>query len=198
MNGIKTSFIYFFVTLAGYALILYLFPKLEIWIPSYIYHVLMIVFPLALILFGWENRSSLGLVNGRWKFGVIASVMVIALSFFLNWIFYRHFSFPTINHIFFATVIWGPIAEELFFRGYLQPKFKPVTGKWLGLTITALLFGISHLPRIFLREAAPLILLPEAFALGIVFGFIRDKTGSTYYGMVCHMAYNLIVSVIFF
>ncbi len=195
LSNLIIAIIFFLVTLGGYALILYFFPGLDLWKPSYVYHVIILVFPLALIAFHRESRESLGLKWGRWKFGIPAALIVILISFLIYWLPARHFTVPTIDHVLFSTIIWGPIAEEVLFRGYMQPKMETWTGRWPGLVITSLLFGISHLPKIYLRQAAPQILVPEAFLLGMVFGFIRDRTGSIYYGMLCHMAYNLIVTV---
>jgi membrane protease YdiL (CAAX protease family) len=85
------------------------------------------------------------------------------------------------------------MAEELSLRGYIQPKLEARCGKWPGLVLTALLFSVLHLPKIFLRQASPPVLLVVAFIFGIVFGFIRDKTNSIYYPVLCHGAINLIV-----
>jgi len=193
---LKIAIIFYIVTLGIYALILYLFPDLAIWIPSYVYHVVILGFPLALIIYRRESIQSLGLRWGKWKIGVPATLAVIVISFLVWWFLNRQFTAPTLNHILFSTIIWGPAAEEILFRGYLQPKLEADTGKWKGLVIASLLFGMAHLPRIFLRQAAPPTLVPEAFILGFVFGIIRDRTGSIYYLMLCHMAYNLIVTVI--
>jgi membrane protease YdiL (CAAX protease family) len=122
--------------------------------------------------------------------------VVIAIAILVYWLVYRRFNAPALDHILIATVVWGPIAEEILFRSYLQPKLEAICGRWPGLVITSILFGISHLPRIYLRQAAAPVLVPEAIALGMVFGFVKDRTGSVYYGMLCHMAYNLIATVV--
>jgi membrane protease YdiL (CAAX protease family) len=193
----KVAILFFVFTLGCYALTLFLLPELGLWIPSYAYHIVILAFPLILIAFHRESTRSLGLMWGRWKIGVLAAVVVILISFLVYWIPARRFFPPTIDHILFSTVIWGPIAEEILFRSYLQPKLEALLRKWPGLIITSVLFGIAHLPKIYLRGAAPPPLVPEAFVLGFVFGIIRDRTGSVYYGMLCHMAYNLIVTVVY-
>ncbi len=195
-NRTKVAIIFFVLTLAGYALTLYLWPQLELWVASYIYHIVILGFPLVLIPLGWESRRSLGLIWGKWKLGILSAFIVISISFLVYWLLNRHFTAPTIDHVLFSTVIWGPVAEEILFRGYLQPKLERSAGKWVGLVITSILFGIAHLPKIYLRQASTPPLVPEAFLLGFVFGIIRDRTGSIYYGMLCHMAYNLIVTVV--
>jgi membrane protease YdiL (CAAX protease family) len=104
----------------------------------------------------------------------------------------RQFVLPTLSHQLISVVSWVAVAEELTLRGYLQPKLEARCGKWPGLVLTAILFSVLHLPKIFLRQASAPILLVVAFVLGIVFGFIRDKTDSIYYPVFCHVTVNLI------
>jgi membrane protease YdiL (CAAX protease family) len=182
------------ITLAAYAVVLYYFPQLDLWIPSYIFHVIILVFPMVLVANHQESLHSLGLVPGKWKSGILSAIAVYALALLIYWFFYQSFNLPTVNHQLIAAVVWGPVAEELFFRGYMQPKLEEGEGKWTGLILSALLFGISHAPRIFLRQAAPVWLIPEAFVIGVVFGIIRDRTGSIFYTSLAHAGYNLIVS----
>jgi membrane protease YdiL (CAAX protease family) len=196
VNNLKIAAIFYTVTLGVYALVLYLFPNIPLWIPSYVYHVFILFFPLALIIFHGESSRTLGLIWGKWKLGIPAALAVIVISFLVWWFLNSRFTVPRIDQILFSTIIWGPTAEEFLFRGYLQPKLEARTGKWGGLVIASLLFGIAHLPKIFLRQAATPPLVPEAFILGFAFGLIRDRTGSLYYGMLCHMAYNLIVTLV--
>ncbi len=112
------------VTLAGYALVLYTLPDLPLWIPSYVYHIVILAFPLVLVAYGRESAGSLGLKWGRWKFGIPAALVVIAISFLIWWFINRRFFTPAIDHVLLATVIWGPAAEEILFRGFLQPKLE--------------------------------------------------------------------------
>lgn len=196
MRNFKVAILFFIATLALYALVLYVFPDLQLWIPSYAYHVIILAFPLALIVWKREDTDSLGLIWGKWKLGIPAALALIIISFLVWWFLNRRFVMPSIDHVFLTSVTWAPAAEELLFRGYLQPALENKTGKWPGLIITSLLFGIAHLPKIYLRQAATLYLVPEAFILGFIFGIMRDHTDSIYYGTFCHMAYNLIVTII--
>lgn len=70
------------------------------------------------------------------------------------------------------------IAEEIFFRGLLQPA--------LGLIAASLLFGAMHLPAN--RRMAPWTAL--AVLMGFVFGFIYDETGSLLTVIVAHVTIN--------
>lgn len=81
----------------------------------------------------------------------------------------------------------GPgFAEEFLFRGYTQTRLVQRWGRWIGITITALLFGIMHMD-----------LLQGTFVIGFGFyvGYLVEKCGSIRPGMVCH-AFNNSVQVI--
>lgn len=72
-------------------------------------------------------------------------------------------------------------AEEFLFRGYIQTRLVQRWGRWIGISITALLFGIMHMD-----------LLQGTFALGFGFyiGYLVEKAGSIRPGMVCHAVNN--------
>lgn len=81
----------------------------------------------------------------------------------------------------------GPgLAEEFLFRGYTQTRLVLRWGRWAGIAITALLFGIMHMD-----------LLQGTFVVGFGFyvGYLVEKCGSIRPGMVCH-AFNNSVQVI--
>ncbi len=192
-NNLRVALIWFAVTLAVYALILWLLPNVQAWAISYGYHFVLLAFPLALLFVKWESVQSLGLVKGRWKFGLIASLATIAVIFVVYWLQNQQIVIPTLSHQLVSGISWAAVAEEISLRGYIQPKLETRIGKWPGLLITALLFSILHLPKIFISQLADPTLLIDAFILGIVFGFIRNKTNSIYYSILCHVCGNLII-----
>jgi membrane protease YdiL (CAAX protease family) len=72
--------------------------------------------------------------------------------------------------------------QEFFFRGWLQPRLQAVTGKWVGLGITALAFALWHFaPQL---EGTPTTTLPLGSLLGLgsivlaglLFGYVFQKT----------------------
>lgn len=80
-----------------------------------------------------------------------------------------------------AIVGIGPgIAEECLFRGYIQTRLVQRWGRWVGIPITALLFGIMHMD---------LIQGTFAVGFGVYIGYLMEKSGSIRPGMVCH-AFN--------
>ena len=86
----------------------------------------------------------------------------------------------------FGAVTFGPLFEEMIFRGFLQPLF----GKWFGaipgIFATSLLFAIPHGPQ-YGWHWQHLIVITAA---GSIFGFIRWKAESTTASTIAHSTYN--------
>jgi membrane protease YdiL (CAAX protease family) len=83
-------------------------------------------------------------------------------------------------------VTWGPLAEELAFRGFLQPLLEKSFGAFLGIIGAAIPFGLLHFweygnswRHAFLIAAA-----------GAAFGWMRHATNSTRASTLMHAAYN--------
>lgn len=79
-------------------------------------------------------------------------------------------------------VIMAPIGEELIFRGVTLRAARKAMPFWLANLFQALLFGIFHMNVI---QGA------YAFALGILLGYICEKSGSIYYSIFLHFLFNL-------
>jgi membrane protease YdiL (CAAX protease family) len=80
----------------------------------------------------------------------------------------------------------GPMAEELLFRGFLQPVLVSAMGVFPGILLTSFLFGGLHLMQnAFIWQSGLLIML-----VGFVLGTVRHLSGSTRASTIVHMAYN--------
>jgi len=90
---------------------------------------------------------------------------------------------------FLVFVIALPIGEEMFFRGYMYPAFE----KHYNLIIAA--FITSVFSSIFLSGSISFFLL---FIAGLVFAFLYQRTEAIFCGMVSHMTFNLIITLIIF
>jgi hypothetical protein len=77
----------------------------------------------------------------------------------------------------------APLAEELFFRGYLFGLFRERWGRAPAYIFSAGLFAVVHLN---LPAMAPI------FVLGLALAYIYDRTGSLGPGMIAHGVNNLI------
>lgn len=86
-----------------------------------------------------------------------------------------------------AVVIFGPVFEESFFRGFL---FAGLQQSRIGATgailLTSLFWSLSHIQY-------GVYELVSIFALGIVLGIMRLKTGSLLAPLITHSFFNLIV-----
>lgn len=76
------------------------------------------------------------------------------------------------------------IFEELAFRGVIMSALEPVIGVAQAVVVSSLMFAILHL-------AIPSI--PHLFIMGLVFAWLRLRTGSLYAGMIAHFTHNLLV-----
>lgn len=91
----------------------------------------------------------------------------------------------------FVCVI-APMAEELFFRGFLFGVLRGIParvagrdlGPWIAALITGILFGLAHT-----GSASSQYLIPLGF-LGFVLCLVRWRTGSLYPCMALHSANN--------
>ena len=98
--------------------------------------------------------------------------------------------------IFFVyAIVWslvaiGPI-EELLFRGVIQGRLRETFGPFVAIGLTAVGFGIGHLPSYLLAGAnplsAPVLLAVAAIMLGgIVMGAIYEQTANLAVVILAH------------
>jgi membrane protease YdiL (CAAX protease family) len=80
----------------------------------------------------------------------------------------------------------GPIAEELAFRGFLQPLLVKSFGVVRGILIASVPFGLLHFSE-YGNSWRHVILISAA---GAAFGWMRQATGSTKASSLMHAAYN--------
>ncbi len=135
---------------------------------------------------------SLGLGKGKLSITTIVTIGIgvflailgveIALSLFQA---VTNISLPTnvqsllqgqaLYYIVFAALI-GPINEEIFFRGFLVPRF--------GIVLSALLFMMLHSGYASVAE------LIGAFVFGLLAGYVFKRTGSLYTTIIGHILVN--------
>jgi membrane protease YdiL (CAAX protease family) len=83
--------------------------------------------------------------------------------------------------------ILGPIAEEIFFRGYVLPGLVKRFGIGWSLLLSSLIFGLFHID--------PGAIVPT-FALGLALGWVYLKTGSIWPAMFAHGLHNTVAVLI--
>lgn len=82
---------------------------------------------------------------------------------------------------FITLVIIAPVAEEIFFRGYLYGKLKQYIPTWVAIIIVSALFGVAH------GQANVAVL---TFVMGVFLCLLRDLTGSLWPAIMMHMMRN--------
>jgi CAAX protease family protein len=83
-------------------------------------------------------------------------------------------------------VSFGPLMEELFFRGFLYPVLARRTGVMLAVLTTAAAFALIHGAQLGFAWGLVFII----FLVGFVLTLVRAKTGSVASSFVVHVAYN--------
>jgi membrane protease YdiL (CAAX protease family) len=83
--------------------------------------------------------------------------------------------------------VLGPIAEEIFFRGYVLPGLIKRFGLARSLLLSSLLFGLFHID--------PGAIVPT-FALGLTLGWVYLKTGSIWPAIFAHGLHNTMAVLI--
>jgi membrane protease YdiL (CAAX protease family) len=85
-----------------------------------------------------------------------------------------------------------PVAEELFFRGFVFGQLERRFGGAVAFGATIALFALAHLPQDFGAWGA----LTSVLVAGAGFTAIRWLTGSTLASTLAHLAHNAIIVVL--
>ena len=91
---------------------------------------------------------------------------------------------PGINGLVLALILGAvvaPLAEEVFFRGFLFAGLRRDHPFWLAAMGSALIFAVGHM--------VPGAILPLG-VLGFLFAWLRERTGSIWPSIVMHAANN--------
>lgn len=82
----------------------------------------------------------------------------------------------------FFAAIFGPIIEELFFRGFMYGALKKYIGVFWSMVITAAIFAALHTHIV---GFAPIM------ALGLLLAYLYEKTGTLVSSITVHITHNL-------
>ena len=86
----------------------------------------------------------------------------------------------------FSVAILTPFAEELLFRGFIIGMLLKRYSDTQAIVISSLIFAIAHEP----------IAMVLAFGGGLLYGWVRVRTGSILPGMIAHAIWNGVITVI--
>ena len=82
-----------------------------------------------------------------------------------------------------AVGLFAAFGEEFLCRGYIQTRLSRRWGSLRAVLIASLLFGILHFD---------VVHSTMAFFIGLYLGFLAERTGSIWPGIVCHALNNII------
>jgi uncharacterized protein len=84
-----------------------------------------------------------------------------------------------------AIIVAAPVGEELLFRGFMFRGFVHEPRDALpGILIISLIWSMLHVQYDWFGTA-------QVFAIGVLFGFVRWRTGSTTLAILMHVLLNL-------
>ncbi len=86
-----------------------------------------------------------------------------------------------------SAIVVAPLLEESIFRGLFQTALREVEGAaqraWCVILVSAALFAMVHV-------GSPWQVFPGLFVLGIVLGWLYERTGSLWPGILVHAGFN--------
>jgi membrane protease YdiL (CAAX protease family) len=156
---------------------------------------------LATRLSGTDALEYLGLDIPRWRDVAIAAAGLLvviaaadALTFALGKEMVPAFQLDlhrsaqaegTLPWLWLAIIVAAPVGEELLFRGFMFRGFVHEPRDALpGILVIALIWSMLHVQYDWFGTA-------QVFAIGVLFGFVRWRTGSTTLVILLHMLLNL-------
>lgn len=87
----------------------------------------------------------------------------------------------------FSAIIGAPVIEEIVYRWGLQTSLVSIVGwhrRWLGMLAAAFVFGLIH------AAAVPPAYLPGLMTLGLMLGWLYERSGSIWPGVIAHALFN--------
>lgn len=93
-----------------------------------------------------------------------------------------------------SIAVIGPVAEELFFRGFAQPLLVRSYGAFVGILLTSIPFALLHAPQLQMAWGNVALIA----AAGIAFGYLRLLSTSTLQSALMHATYNTALVAAFF
>ncbi|MDC0243549.1 CPBP family intramembrane metalloprotease [Marine Group III euryarchaeote] len=89
--------------------------------------------------------------------------------------------FLTLFTLLLYVSILTPVVEEVVFRGFVLDLASERYGDWFSIFISAFLFAIVHVAG---------VTVVNAFIAGLIFGYLRIRTGSLWPPIIVHFLWN--------
>ena len=197
--AISATFIIFVLTdmlLLGIGQLLSLLPPT---LPMlYLFEIILILIPVALVFFfGFSSAFK----KGKLLRGLLYLLPFIMLQLFILMLFFvGNLKNPEVNWKPWYLVVYGvfsvvgvAVREECIFRATFQnilaKKYaNSVKGIWISASVSALIFGLTHVTNVFfgMNPLAVLSQVLSATCLGLLFGAVYMRSGSIWALIIVH------------
>jgi len=138
---------------------------------------------------GWDRALLWGIIT---VFFAFAMTVIIGLVYmYLTNIDTKTLSnIPDLQQLFslpslYILVTLQPFCEEFFYRGFLFEKITTRAGPIIGIAVTSVLFGMSHLSYTYAYAAI------TSAVLGVLLALVVLKTKNLYSAIVAHVVINI-------
>ena len=149
----------------------------------------------ALVLGSRSYRASFGRTPRGPHLALAVPCAAITLTLAAAWVTLftpslpgNHVEQPGVNLLvveLLLTVICTPLVEEWLCRGLLWIAVRPNASRTTTLWVTATLFALLHG-----LNGGYLLEVPHRLAAGLLFGVLRDRSGSLWPSVLAHMLHN--------
>jgi membrane protease YdiL (CAAX protease family) len=94
-------------------------------------------------------------------------------------------------------VVWAPVGEELFYRGYIQGALRQTKSYKISAIVSAIFFSVRHATHVFflwpnVPWVAALSWVVGTFFFGLFMSYLYEKTKSLYPPIIVHAAVNVV------
>jgi len=137
--------------------------------------------------------------------GIAALAMLIVFLFsrWAGWLIVEGWMWQTLSLDAYLGTLWVTLlintlvalGEEITFRAYLLTGLERAWGRWIGLAIMMVVFGLVHLPAYIAQGVQSLILvlaIALAAVMGMLLGLIYLRTASLWLPVGIHFAWNFV------
>lgn len=148
-------------------------------------------------------RITLENIDIAFLWGILAAILIYAVISVLSFILLILGENPTelsnvtdldflSPPVLFVLVTVIPVAEEIFFRGFLLEKIESFAGQNIAIATTSILFGIAHMGYGKLYPAVfPMV-------MGLLLAYIVIKTKNLFASIFAHVSFNAVVIILYF
>jgi len=152
----------------------------------------------------WAAKAALGLALGAGfyflYYGLVKTfgdivfyqrLPVVTAAWSRDW---RHLSDPRSFNALFDPWVFGPVFEELFFRGFLYVALRKRFSWKAAAPAAAALFAFAHIPPLDPFRRPESLKLGELFGFGLICSGLLEWDGSLLTPIAAHAAFNFLAS----